>query len=212
MNKKQIILVGGGGHCKSCIEVIESTDEYEIAGIIDVKEKIGESILGYKFIGCDDDLAELKKQFDFALVTLGQIKSNKARVNIYNNLIDLGYKMPVIIANSAIVSRHSKIQPGTIIMHQAFVNADSKIGENCIVNTKALIEHDCVIGNYCHISTGARVNGNVTIGNDCFVGSNSSFVNGITLTDNVFLGIASLVAKSIKEPGIYVGQPARKIR
>lgn len=212
MNKKKIILIGGGGHCKSCIEVIESSDEYEIAGIIDVKEKIGESILGYKIIGSDEDLAELKKTYDFALVTVGQIKSNKARVNIFEKLKNLGFKLPVIIASTARVSKHSKIAFGTIIMHQAFVNADSIIGENCIINSKALIEHDCIIGNHCHISTGAKINGNVTLGNDCFVGSNSSFVNGISVTNSVFIGLASLVAKSIKEPGIYVGQPARKIR
>ncbi len=38
MNKKQIILIGDGGHCKSCIEVIESTNEFSIAGVIDIKE------------------------------------------------------------------------------------------------------------------------------------------------------------------------------
>lgn len=212
MNKKQIILVGGGGHCKSCIEVIESSNEYEIAGIIDVKEKIGETILGYKIIGCDSDLKELKKQFNFALVTVGQIKSNKARVKIFNNLKKIGYELPVIIASTAIVSKHSKIKPGTIIMHQAFVNAACVIGENCIINSKALIEHDCTIGNHCHLSTGIKINGNITIGNDCFIGSNSSFVNGISIVDNVIIGINSLISKSIKEEGIYVGQPTRKIR
>ena len=35
MPKKPLILIGGGGHCKSCIEVIESTDEWEIKGILD---------------------------------------------------------------------------------------------------------------------------------------------------------------------------------
>ena len=187
MNKKQIILVGGGGHCKSCIEVIESSNDYEIAGIIDVKEKIGESILGYKIIGCDDDLAELKNQFDYALVTVGQIKSNKARVTIFNNLKKLGYELPVIVSSTARVSKHCIINSGTIIMHQAFVNADSVIGENCIVNSKALIEHDCKIGNHCHLSTGIKINGNVNIGNDCFIGSNTSFVNGISIADNVFM-------------------------
>ena len=43
MNKKQIILIGGGGHCKSCIDVIESTNEFSIAGIVDTKDKIGTS-------------------------------------------------------------------------------------------------------------------------------------------------------------------------
>ncbi len=33
-NKKQIILIGGGGHCKSCIDVIESENKYNILEII----------------------------------------------------------------------------------------------------------------------------------------------------------------------------------
>ena len=33
--KKNIILIGGGGHCKSCIDVIEAEDKFEIAGIVD---------------------------------------------------------------------------------------------------------------------------------------------------------------------------------
>jgi len=37
---KKIILLGGGGHCKSCIDVIENENIYKIAGIIDKKKKI----------------------------------------------------------------------------------------------------------------------------------------------------------------------------
>jgi acetyltransferase-like isoleucine patch superfamily enzyme len=52
----------------------------------------------------------------------------------------------------------------------------------------------------------------VTNGSDCFIGSNTTFVNGLTLTNSVFIGINSLVSKSIKEEGIYVGSPLRKIK
>lgn len=211
MDKKQILLVGGGGHCKSCIEVIESSDEYSIAGIIDAKDKIGEYILDYKIIGCDDDLNTLRNQFDYALVTVGQIKSSLTRAKIYNKLKTLGYKLPVIIAKSATVSKRSKIESGTIIMHQALVNANSQIGENCIINSKALVEHDCQIGKHCHISTGVKINGSISIGNQCFIGSNSAFVNNVSICDEVIIGIQSLVTKSITEKGIYVGNPIKKI-
>ena len=83
MNKKQILLIGGGGHCKSCIEVIESTAEFEIAGIVDLKSKIGKEILGYKFIACDDDLPKLKDKYDYALITVGQIKSATVRIKLF---------------------------------------------------------------------------------------------------------------------------------
>ena len=38
MNKKKIILIGGGGHCKSCIDVIESNNMFDI--VINVKRKL----------------------------------------------------------------------------------------------------------------------------------------------------------------------------
>ena len=63
---KEIILIGGGGHCKSVIDVIEQESKYKIAGIIDKKELIGKDVLGYKIIGSDDDLADLKDKFSHA--------------------------------------------------------------------------------------------------------------------------------------------------
>ena len=39
MNKKEkIVLVGGGGHCKSVIDVIECEGRFEIAGNVDQRE------------------------------------------------------------------------------------------------------------------------------------------------------------------------------
>ncbi len=36
--KEKIVLIGGGGHCRSAIDVIELTNKYEIIGIVDIKE------------------------------------------------------------------------------------------------------------------------------------------------------------------------------
>ena len=52
--KPEIILIGGNGHCKACINVVEQENKYQIAGIIDVPEKLGQKILGYKVIGNDE--------------------------------------------------------------------------------------------------------------------------------------------------------------
>jgi len=212
MKKKQIILIGGGGHCKSCIDVVESTNEYEIVGIVDTKDKIGEEILGYKIFACDDDLEKLKEKYDYALITVGQIKSVVLRKKLFANAKEVGFKFPVIIASSTYVSKHTKIGEGTIIMQQAMINAKVKIGVNNIINTKALIEHDTIIGNNNHISTASVLNGDVKVGNECFIGSNSTFVNGISIADNIFIGLNAVVNKNLSEKGIYVGNPVRKIR
>ncbi len=61
MSKPKLILIGGGGHCKSCIDVIEQEDKFEIAGILDVPEKKGERILNYEILS--KSLVRLKLVF-----------------------------------------------------------------------------------------------------------------------------------------------------
>ncbi len=180
---EDLILFGGGGHCRSCIDVIEAGKEYHIAGIIDVAEKVNQSVLGYKIIGIDDDLGRLVKKYRHFLVTIGQIKSAEVRIEKFQHLKELGVSLPVIVSPRAHVSRHSVIGEGTIIMHNVVVNAGAKIGRNCIINTGAIIEHDAVIGDHCHISTAAVVNGGTKIGEGVFFGSQSRSKQYIKIGD-----------------------------
>ena len=171
---QDILLIGGGGHCKSVIDVIELEGKYTIAGIIDKKALIGQEVLGYKIIGCDDDLEQLISKYKYAMVTVGHIKSNTLRIKLFNKLKHIGYALPPIISPISYISKHSFVDEGTIVMHHALINANSKIGKNCILNTKSLIEHDCIVDDNCHISTGAIVNGGVIVKENSFIGSNST--------------------------------------
>jgi len=171
--KEDIILVGGGGHCKSVIDVIETAEKYRIFGIVDTKEKVGSEVLGYKVIGTDEDLPKIFKEVKKALITVGHIRDFSLRVNLYKYCENIGFEFPNIISPLAYVSKHATIGKGNVLMHFAFVNAGVKIGNNCIINTKALIEHDAVIEDYCHISTAAVVNGGVVVKEGTFFGSNA---------------------------------------
>lgn len=190
----KIILIGGGGHCHSCIDIIESSGSYKIAGIV---EQPGtskpNSILGYPIIGYDNELPTLRKHFDYALVTVGQIESGTVREKLFNSLKKLNFILPVIISPLSYVSKHATIGEGTIVMHHVVVNARAHIGNNCILNTKCLIEHDAVVGDNTHISTAAVLNGDSTIGSRCFVGSNATIVNGAKLPDDYFFKAGTLI-------------------
>lgn len=172
-DKPKILLIGGGGHCRSMIDVLEHESRFEIAGIVDLPEQLGKEVLGYRVIATDEQLAELKQDYDYALVTLGQIKTSKPRQILYHQLKQLGYHLPTIISPLAYISKHAQIGEGSVIMHQALVNANAKIGNNCIINTKSLIEHDVIIHDHCHISTAAIINGGVVVKENTFIGSNS---------------------------------------
>lgn len=203
---KKIILIGGGGHCHSVIDVIESTNEYQIIGIIDNDPKKN-NILGYNYIGNDDDIVKYKNDTDEFLVTIGKIGECKKRNRLYNFLNDNSLPLATIISKNAYISKHAKIGKGTIVMHHAIVNANSDLGENCIVNSKALIEHGVVIGDHSHIATNSVVNGGVTIGENVFLGSNSTVNLDVMICNDAVIGSNSLVTKSIKQSGTYKGIP-----
>lgn len=174
MTKEKIILVGGGGHCKSVIDAIEQEGKFTIAGIIDKKEPKGTKILDYEVIGSDEDLNSIFDVCKNAIVTVGQITSNDIRVSLFQKLKQIGFNIPIIISPLAYISKHSHIDEGTVVLHGAIINADVNIGKNCIINSKALIEHDAMIENHCHISTGAIINGGCLVKANTFVGSNTT--------------------------------------
>jgi sugar O-acyltransferase (sialic acid O-acetyltransferase NeuD family) len=193
---KSLLLVGGGGHCYSCIDVIEATRIYQIEGVVQPKAS-SELVLGYPVIGSDDDLPQLLKSSNLAVITVGQIKTPETRIRLFDLLKHLGADLPVVISPKAYCSKHSVIGEGSIVMHGAIVNAGARIGNNCIVNSQALVEHEVEIGDHCHISTGAQVNGNVTIGEGSFVGSGAVIKEGIRVGENVVIGAGQVVLRDV---------------
>jgi sugar O-acyltransferase (sialic acid O-acetyltransferase NeuD family) len=208
-----LVLVGAGGHCRSCIDVIESTNAWKIAGIIGLPAEVGSSVSGHPVSGCDSDLQDLAalEEHHF-LVTLGQVKDPKGRERLYNLIKSLGGVLSVILAASARRSPRSTVGEGCIIMHSAVVGPDVRIGNNCIVNTGAILEHDSSVGNHTHISTNAVVNGNARVGDRCFVGSGAVVSHGVAVCSETVVGAGAVVIRDITEPGIYVGNPARKMK
>jgi len=189
----QLILIGGGGHCRSVIDVIEQEGRFEIAGIVDQPELIGTDVLGYKVIASDAELPGLAGKFRYALVTVGQVRSPKLRITLFKQARSAGFQLPVIVSPRAYVSQHATVGEGTVVMHDSLVNANASVGRNCIINTKTLIEHDSYIGDHCHISTGAVINGTVKVERGCFVGSHATTSQSITIDPDSFVKAGSLV-------------------
>lgn len=203
---KPLILVGGGGHCKSVIDAVESSRR-EIAGILDVAQNVGKSILGYKIMGTDEDISRYTDGYEY-VITVGNIKDTSLRHTIARKIIVAGGTLATIVAGTANVSRHARVNAGTVVLHGAMVNAGAVIGENCIINTLANVEHDAVVGDFCHISTGAMINGDCKVGENTFLGSQSVMLNGVEICAGCVVAAGSFVRKSIKVAGIYAGNPA----
>jgi len=102
------------------------------------------------------------------------------------------------------------------------------IGNDCKIQSHAFICELVSIGNNCFISHGVmfindtfskgRPAGgdrnlwkSTSIGNNVSIGTNATILP-VKIVDNVVIGAGSVVTKDILEPGIYAGNPARKIK
>lgn len=209
---KDIILLGGGGHCKSVIDSINGSSKYRIVGVLDLKEKIGETINGVEVIGEDNDLIYYREQgVKNAFVTMGGIGDNSLRIKLYHLAKSIGYDMSSIIDKTAILSIDTKIGEGTFVGKGSIINTNVNIGENCIINTGVIIDHDSSVSASCHIAPGTTISGGVHIGNGTHLGTNSSVIQNIRIGSNTIIGAGSVVVKDIGSNNKAYGNPCRVV-
>lgn len=209
---KKLILIGGGGHCKSVIDTIQSLDVYEIVGIIDVKEKVGQYINGIKIIDSDDNLNNYKSKGYSAFITIGSIGNVETRIRILEQLKNLKFKIPCIIDKTAIIANDASIGRGTFVGKRAIVNSSSEIGENCIINSGSIVEHNCEIGDFVHIAPGSIICGGAKVKENSHVGAGSVIIQYKNVGKNCIIGAGSVVINNVKDNKIAYGNPAREVR
>lgn len=212
MNKK-LLLIGGGGHCKSILDSLLKRNNYSEIGIIDKEENIGKFKLGVPIIGSDDDLVKLyQRGYNCAFITLGSVGNPSLRIKLFNMLEKIGFEIPNIIDLTAVISENVKLGRGIFIGKNSVVNVGSSIGAGAIINTVSTIEHDCVIENFTHIAPGVVLCGEVRIGANTHVGANSVVKQQIKIGSNTMIGMGSVVLQNIGDNMIAYGNPCKEVK
>ena len=201
-SNQQLSIIGAGGHTRAVIGLLLDND-LAIEGFYDKNIKEGEEILGIK-----GSLIENLPNSSQLILAVGD---NKERALFFTKYKDRIYQ-PTIAHNSAYVHSSVVLKNSSLIFPGAHINSYSFIGENNIINSKSIIEHESVIKNNSHISVGSIICGRVEIGNNCFIGAGAIIKDQLTICDNVTIGAGAVVVNNINSSGLYVGNPAKKIR
>ena len=196
---KKLYLFGGGGHALSCIDVIEKQKKYKIIGVFDNKLKLNKKILNYPIIKEQDIATKNINKIKYGLVCVGQIKTSKHRVQIFDKMLKTSFLPATIVSPLSTISRDVKIGVGTIIMHGSVINTKAKIGKNCIINSGCIIEHEAIIEDHCHVSTGTILNGGVVVKKGSFIGSGSIVMQKIIIGNNSVIPMGSIIKKNINK-------------
>ncbi len=197
---EKILLIGAGGHAKTVVDTIEKQKNYEIAGFIEQDGHIDKCYRGYPVIGTDKELEKLYQTgICNAAITIGYLGKSDIREKIYYILKKIGYKIPVIIDDTAIIANDVLIGEGTYVGRNAVVNADAELGKMCIINTAAIIEHDCRVGDFTHVAVGAVLCGGVMTGKGCLIGANATVLQTIMIENYSIVGAGKMIAGTVNK-------------
>ena len=194
----KLVLIGGGGHCKSVLDSALAMKTFEEIVITDAGLAAGKEVFGCRVAGTDKELYGLaKKGFGYAFITVGSIKSAKLRKQLSAVAMSFGFRFPVICDPTACVSPFAVIGEGTFIGKNVVVNAEARVGRHCIINIGSILEHECTIGDYSHISVGSILCGNCHVGRESFIGAGSTVIQEVSVGDHTVVGAGSRVLANV---------------
>lgn len=209
-NKTDLFLLGAGGLARELESWFESSnlsDSYLLKGFIDDDR--------HALDGFPNDLSIVDVFFEGQIwkgksVVLGiascEIKEKALQWLKKHDTELLGFSH-----NLSIVGKNSQLGSGYVLCPFVVISCNVTIGDCVTINSGSQIGHDACIGDFSSIMANVDIGGGVSIGNSVFIGSNAVILPGVKIADHVRIGAGSVVLKSIKQPGTYFGNPAKKI-
>jgi sugar O-acyltransferase (sialic acid O-acetyltransferase NeuD family) len=207
----ELVVVGGGGHAKVVISIIRKLGKYRLLGYTDLMDR--GTLLDAPYLGSDAALAPFAaKSPKLSLVLgLGQVGLGDLRRELWDRLRQYTLPIPPLISPDAVVNEGTSIGDGTAVFDGAVINTGAQIGRGAIVNTNSTIEHDVVLEDWVHVGPGTIISGDTRVGAHCMIGAGAVVIEGREIADGCLVGAGAIVIHDLKEPGVYVGCPARRL-
>jgi sugar O-acyltransferase (sialic acid O-acetyltransferase NeuD family) len=208
-----VVIVGGSGHGKVVIDVVEQSGAFHVLGILDAKIPCGQRVLGYPVIGNENDLAAIirTQQVEGLFLAVGD---NWLRWRISQSLktASPAIRFPTAVHPSAQLARTVRLGPGTVVMAGCVVNSDTTIGDFCILNTLCSVDHDCRLGNYVSFAPHACAGGNVEVDDYSAVCLGANIIHGVKIGAHAVVGAGATVLSDMPPQVVAYGTPARVVR
>jgi len=197
---KSIIILGGQGGAKMCIDAIRSKDEYEIIGVVDPELSVGELVSSIPVIGGEDLLILLyDKGIRKIVISFSSLKDLSKRQKKINKLKDIGYQFPNIFHSAALIEPTADFGEGNIVLASSIIGSCCKVGNFNYINTGAILCHDSIIGDNNHFAPNSVIAGRVKIENNNLFGINVSTFYDITIGSNVIINNGVCVNNDIND-------------
>jgi sugar O-acyltransferase (sialic acid O-acetyltransferase NeuD family) len=205
--KNKLLIIGASGHGKVVADIALKMNQWQNVAFLDDDKSIKTS-MGLEVIGTSDDVFTHIDEYEI-FVGIG---NNTTRQRIHERLETFGASIPNLIHPKAVIGNQVDIGTGTVVMAGVVINCCTKIGRGCIINTGSTIDHDNCIEDYVHISPGSHLAGTVKVGQGSWLGIGSVVSNNVNITSGCIVGAGAVVVNDIKESGVYIGAPVKKVK
>jgi sugar O-acyltransferase (sialic acid O-acetyltransferase NeuD family) len=200
----QVVIVGGGGHAKMFIDILQAQSALRIAGIVDPGLAPGSTVLGVPVLGDDGLLPALwARGVRQAVLGVGAVGNHRLRSRLFQQLLALGFALPNIVHSRAVVEPSARLGQGNLVMAQAYVGSAVRIGDNCIINTGSIVSHDCVLHDNVHLAPGAVLAGGVEVGTDTLIGMNCAVYMRLRIGRRVTVANQSSVLADLPDDSLF---------
>ncbi|MGO2337394.1 acetyltransferase [Providencia heimbachae] len=197
MNKKPLVIIGGGGHASVLVDILLSQGR-EILAVISQHDISSRRIFsGFPHLTQDTDVKKFTPSEIILVNGIGIQANSDFRQKINSYFIEVGYEFETVIANSSIVSPYAEIKTGVQIFPSVIIQAGVTIEEHSIINTGAIIEHDCKIGSNNHIAPRAVLCGGVTTAKNVYIGANATVIQGISIEEKSIVGAGAILTQNL---------------
>lgn len=201
-----IVIWGGGGHGHVVIDLLRTSGEWDIRGIVDNLNPPGSRIMGIPVLGDADRLPALRRDgVRHIVVAIGDCA---ARAGMLKQALDLGFQTPSLAHPSCVLYPSAVIGPACVLCAMSVVGAQSVIGAGTILNTRCVVDHDNQIGDCSHVAPGAVLCGFVTVGRESWIGAGAVVRDHLTIGSQALIGAGAVVIKHVADGQTVYGNPA----
>jgi len=183
--RQKIVVIGGGGHAKVVMSLINKLTFFEIVGYTDIQNK--GRMLNYDYMGNDTDFLNVSNDINYAAFGIGENVDQSMKKNIIEKYKKNGINFPTLISPHAIINEDVEFGEGTIILDGVIINPSTRIGSFVTVYPNCVIEHDTIIEDNVYLAPSVNMCGGVIIK------ANSKIGNGVTIKDYITIKPNSLI-------------------
>lgn len=210
---ENIAVFGAGTMAHTYIDIIESTNLYNLVGLFDDRYPELDNYNEFKVLGRAEDLSSVCKKLNInnIVVCIGDNYVRSLVVEkIKKEVPDI--KFPSVIHKNAYVSPRANIGEGVVIRPLVVIDAGVILGDFTFVAGGSVIPHNSHLEEYSSVSASVAVGGEFKLGKFSYIGIGAKIFHCITIGENTIIGAGSLVTKDIPSNCVAYGTPAKIVR